>query len=46
MDERPKQADERSRLGDWEDDTLVGAGPMCLLMLADRTVRLLAATRC
>ena len=46
VDERPKQADERSRLGDWEDDTVVGAGPMCLLVLADRAVRLLAARRC
>jgi IS30 family transposase len=44
--ERPKQADERSRLGDWEDDTLAAAGPMCLLVLADRAVRLLAAKRC
>ena len=45
VDERPKQADERSRLGDWGDDTLVGAGPVCLLVLADRAVRLLAAER-
>ena len=43
--ERPKQADERSRLGEWVDDTLVGVGPVCLLMLADRAVRLLAAER-
>ncbi|RRF89902.1 MAG: IS30 family transposase [Coriobacteriaceae bacterium] len=27
------------------DDTLVAAGPMCLLVLADRAVRLLAAER-
>ncbi|QUC03224.1 hypothetical protein [Atopobium sp. oral taxon 416] len=39
--ERPKQADERSRLEDLADDTLVAAGPMCLLVLADRAVRLL-----
>ena len=45
MDERPKQADERSYLGDWADDTLVAAGPVCLLVLADRAVRLLAAER-
>jgi len=45
VEERPKQADERSRLGDWEDDTLVAAGPVCLLVLADRAVRLLAAER-
>ena len=43
--ERPKQADERSRLGEWVDDTLVAAGPVCLLVLADRAVRLLAAER-
>ena len=43
--ERPKQADERSRLGEWVDDTLVAAGPMCLLVLADRAVRLLATKR-
>ena len=41
--ERPKQADERSRLGEWADDTLIGAGPVCLLVLADRAVRLLLA---
>jgi hypothetical protein len=45
VDERPKQADERSRLGEWVDDTLVAAGPVCLLVLADRAVRLLAAER-
>ena len=44
--ERPKQADERSRLGEWGNDTLVAAGPMCLLVLADRAVRLLLAKRC
>jgi IS30 family transposase len=44
--ERPKQTDERSRLGDWEDDTVVAAGPMCLLVLADRASRLLLAKRC
>ncbi|QUC02572.1 hypothetical protein [Atopobium sp. oral taxon 416] len=43
--ERPKQADARSCLGEWEDDTLVAAGPMCLLVLADRALRLLAAKR-
>jgi len=44
--ERPKQADERSYLGEGEDDTVVAAGPVCLLVLADRAVRLLAARRC
>jgi IS30 family transposase len=46
VDERPKQADARSRLEDLADDTLVAAGPMCLLVLADRASRLLAARRC
>jgi len=45
VDERPEQADERSRLSEWADDTLVAAGPVCLLVLADRAVRLLAAER-
>ena len=45
VEERPKQADERSRLIEWVDDTLVAAGPVCLLVLADRAVRLLAAER-
>ncbi|QUC04013.1 hypothetical protein [Atopobium sp. oral taxon 416] len=27
VDERPKQADERSRLSEWADDTLVAANP-------------------
>ncbi|RRF98530.1 MAG: hypothetical protein DUD39_09100 [Coriobacteriaceae bacterium] len=27
VDERPKQADERSRLAEWADDTLVAADP-------------------
>ena len=44
--ERPKQADARFRLGEWADDTLVAAGPVCLLVLADRAVRLLLAKRC
>ncbi|RRF91611.1 MAG: hypothetical protein DUD39_17535 [Coriobacteriaceae bacterium] len=43
--ERSKQADERSRLREWADDTLVAAGPVCLLVLADRALRLLAAER-
>jgi len=44
--ERPAEADARSRLGDWEDDTVVGPGPVCLLVLADRASRLLLAGRC
>jgi hypothetical protein len=43
--ERPKQAHERLRLGEWENDTLVAAGPVFLLVLADRAFRLLAAER-
>jgi hypothetical protein len=46
VEERPKQADERSRFGDWGNDMLIGVGPVCLLVLADRAVRLLAAKRC
>ena len=46
VDERPKQADARSCLEDLVDDTLVAAGPVCLLVLAGRAVRLLLAKRC
>lgn len=46
VEERPAEADARSRLGDWEDDTVVGPGPVCLLVLADRASRLLLARRC
>ena len=45
VEERPAEADARSRLGDWEDDTVVGPGPVCLLVLADRASRLLLAGR-
>ena len=41
--ERPKQADARSCLEDLTDDTLIGVGPVCLLVLADRAFRLLLA---
>jgi IS30 family transposase len=44
--DRPRQADLGLRLGDWVDDTLVAAGPVCLLALAGRASRLLAARRC
>jgi IS30 family transposase len=46
VEERPGEADARSRLGDWEDDTVVGPGPACLLVLADRASRLLLAKGC
>lgn len=42
ISERPEEADERARLGDWEDDTVVGepAGA-CLVTITDRRSRLL-----
>jgi transposase, IS30 family len=46
VEERPAEADARSRLGDWEDGTVVGTGSACLLVLADRASRLLLAGRC
>lgn len=37
IDERPAEAEERSRLGDWEGDTVVGRGAgACLVTLVDR----------
>ena len=37
ISERPKQAHERLRLGEWENDTLVGKpGGPCLVTIADR----------
>lgn len=42
ISERPKEAEERSRLGDWEADTVAGkAGKACLVTLADRKSRYL-----
>lgn len=46
VEERPAEAGARSRLGDWEDGTVVGPGPVCLLVLAGRASRLLLAGRC
>lgn len=41
ISERPAEASERSRLGDWEDDTVVGPGTACLVGIVDRASRLL-----
>ncbi|MCH3925549.1 MAG: IS30 family transposase [Atopobiaceae bacterium] len=41
ISERPAEAGERSRLGDWEDDTVVGPGGACLVGIVDRASRLL-----
>lgn len=42
ISERPKAADKRSRLGDWEGDTVAGApGQACIVTLVDRKSRYL-----
>lgn len=42
IDERPAVANERSRLGDWEGDTVAGiTGKACLVTLVDRKSRFL-----
>ncbi len=41
LSERPAEAAARSRLGDWEADTVVGPGTACLVTLTDRRSRLL-----
>ena len=38
--ERPAVVEERSRLGDWEIDTVHGSGKACVLTLVDRKSRL------
>ena len=45
VSERPREADARSRLGDWEDDTVVGPTPACLATMTDRASRLLVGGR-
>jgi IS30 family transposase len=46
IDERPQEADERRRLGDWEGDTLVGKGRKgFLLTCVDRASRYLIARK-
>ena len=42
IDERPQEANDRSRLGDWEGDTVIGKRDgQCLVTLADRMSRFL-----
>ncbi|XHN44796.1 Transposase [Lonepinella sp. MS14436] len=42
LTERPKEANERSRIGDWEADTVLGvSGGACCVTLADRQSRFL-----
>lgn len=42
LSERPKEANERSRIGDWEEDTVIGkAGGPCLVTSVDRKSRYL-----
>ena len=42
LDERPVEAETRSRLGDWEADTVIGKiGKACLMTLVDRKSRFL-----
>jgi IS30 family transposase len=46
IDERPQQANERQRLGDWEGDTIVGKGRKgYLLTCVDRASRYLIARK-
>lgn len=46
ISERPAEAEARSRLGDWEGDTVVGRGSgACLVTLVDRRSGLLAGGR-
>ena len=45
VSERPREADARSRLGDWEDGTVVGPTPACLVTMTDRASRLLVGGR-
>ena len=39
------EADARSRLGDWEDDAVVGPAPACPVTMTDRASRLLVGGR-
>ena len=42
IEERPKEANERSRVGDWEADTVIGQkGKACLVILVDGKTRFL-----
>ena len=46
IDIRPVEAEERSRIGDWEGDTVIGStGGPCLVTLADRKSRFLISQK-
>ena len=46
LEDRPKVANERKRIGDWEADTVSGkTGKACLVTLTDRKSRFLLCTR-
>jgi len=46
ISDRPKQADKRKRIGDWEGDTVHGArGTGCIVTCVDRKTRYLAAAK-
>jgi len=42
ISDRPEEAENRNRLGDWEIDTVLGSGRACILTLVDRIVQGLA----
>ena len=47
IEERPNIVEERTRFGDWEGDTIVGAGQQGFIAtLVDRTSRLLRGQKC
>lgn len=47
LSQRPEVANARSRLGDWEADTVIGrAGGACLLTLVDRKSRYFIGRKC
>ena len=45
LSERPAEAGGRSRLGDWEADTVVGPGAACLVTLTDRLCLIISNLR-
>ena len=46
LEDRPKEADSRERIGDWEADTVIGKkGKACLVTLDDRKSRFLVANK-
>lgn len=46
LKDRPEEADHRSRIGDWEGDTVAGAaGKACLVTYVDRRSRFLKCTK-